>query len=1518
MPCLRTAWLDRVGLILLVSFVAANCSWCADESWTKPTSNAEHATQILSQRSSNTPPPRVAGKAHPIVSDLQRRRRATFIENRGQFPEQVKFQLALSGRTVWLTKRGVVLDLPSDRTPPGDSGSTVNPLTHYAPQGAEPRDIQRLAVYEEFVGANSSPKIDAKSPRPGIYNYFTGGDPTNWHTDVKGYAEVVYRNVWDGIDVRLDGSGPDLEQEFVVAPGSDFSQVRIGYKGIDGLDVSADGSLRIRTTFGELRESQPRVYQEIGGKRVAVKARFRLTDEKTYTFAVDHYRAEYALVIDPTLLYSTYLGGNNVNVFNNQGSSPQYAAGIAVDSTGNAYVSGTAYSADFPTTPGAYSSSTAEPDNAFVTKFDPLGDDFVYSTYLTPASAANAIALDTSGDAYVTGEAGPTFPTTANALEMGCPAGGAFLTVLNPSGSGLIYSTCLGPETLGNGIAVDPSGIAYLTGFGGTVPTTPSAAQPTPGGSSDAFVTVINPAASGASSLVYSTYLGGSDTDIGNAITVDSFGDIYVTGTSNGSHFPVTPGAYQTTFFGTLCSGSAGFVPCTSAFVAKLNPNVSGPSGLIYATYLTGSYGSTGAGITVDHSGNAYVAGTTAIVMGVPPPIPFPSTPGAFLSCAAGSLGNSYVFVTKLNAAGSGLVYSTCLAGSGSFAAVGGQGGTGIALDASGNAYVTGYTASTIFPLTPNAFQTTLQRGGLDIDGFLTELNSTGSGLIYSTYLGGAGGDTSPSAIAVDAVGDAYITGWTSSLNFPITPFAHQPAIQGTQDAFITKFPLGAPGGLSLVGILPNTGGNSGTISPVIIGTGFHAGATVRLVGPSEISGSSINVGAEGRTITSSFNLIGATPGLYSVLVTNPDASMVVLPQGFTIQQGGAPHIWLTIFGGGAIRAGGSQVLTVAYGNNGSVDGTYLPLWITFPSFLGYSVETESPLSIPSIVNGNTLLTSDLFSIGAGSSGLFSFALTANAPEGVTFPITSWTDNNIPDIVPLPQTSALTNHWNGWREALDAIVHWVVDVSPYTVEEPAGVVFDIGTHLPGLGICGVIAAVALRQNALGITDLNNDVFPFDDPRYSALGNLLQQLQAAAGNAGLVCGTPPSGSPSLPTQVIDAVDPNSLIGTPGIGNSRWLSASQPLTYFLSFGNEASATAPAQAVVVTDGLGPNIDLSTLSLKAIIFNGSPIPLLGSAAPIIGFTSFTTNVDLRPAQKLLVNISVQLNSANGMLTATFTSIDPITGVPPNDPTIGFLPPGAQDSLLFSALPRQTLPTGTQASNAATIVFDQNGPLSTPTWVNTIDNTPPTSHVSALPATSSCPSFGVNWSGSDIGSGLQGFTIYASDNGGPFTPWLSNTTAASADYTGAVGHTYSFNSIATDLTGNVETGKTSGEASTSVTATGPCGPPSLSGQVSSVSQSGTTVTVSLQLTNKGFTPAQALNINKISVRTLSGSGTVMLTGPTLPAAEGPLGIGASTTVTLTFTIPNTVTRFSLTESGNLKDATGNTYDYSVAQTVIP
>ncbi len=286
-------------------------------------------------------------------------------------------------------------------------------------------------------------------------------------------------------------------------------------------------------------------------------------------------------------------------------------------------------------------------------------------------------------------------------------------------------------------------------------------------------------------------------------------------------------------------------------------------------------------------------------------------------------------------------------------------------------------------------------------------------------------------------------------------------------------------------------------------------------------------------------------------------------------------------------------------------------------------------------------------------------------------------------------------------------------------------------------------------------------------------------------------TPPT---CFPGQVVGPVDPNEKAGSQGIGAAQYISGQTPLRYAVFFGNEENASAPAQKVVVTDQLNASTeDLTT-------FNLGPISLSNQLVlPSPGLGDFSKTVDLRPSNNILVAVSAHLDVSTRLLTWVFQSLDPATNQPPTDPLAGFLPAGAGGSTFFTVMPKQALPTNTQVQNQATVVFDTNPPINTPTWTNTLDNTSPTSQVSSLPGTEFSLSFPVTWSGTDVGAGIQDFTVYVSNNGGPFATFQTNTPATSATFTGQVGHIYKFYSIARDLVGNVEGAKTTAEATTQV-----------------------------------------------------------------------------------------------------------------------
>jgi len=1083
------------------------------------------------------------------------------------------------------------------------------------------------------------------------------------------------------------------------------------------------------------------------------------------------------------------------------------------------------------------------------------------------------------------------------------------LTKLAPAGDTLVYSTCLGSYQSAGAVTLDPSGKAYLTGYTiGDLPVTASAYQASLAGNADAFVTVIDTTASGTASLVYSTYLGGSTlfgttqgfnpgADQGLAIAVDAYGMVYVAGQTASSDFPVTTGAFQTTFAGpTVCSSGVGgvFDWCYNAFIAKLNPNGSGARSLIYSTYLGGSEGAGANGIAVDSLGEAYVTGGLE-GGGSPLPIPFPTTPGAF---QGPDRGNVSAFVTKFNAAGNHLVYSTLLSGPGSFF----TSANAIALDSFGDAFITGVVKNAVLPVTPDAFQPTYQGGGsAGYDAFVTKFNSTGSALIYSSYLGGRKGNDVGHAIAVDPVGDAYVAGDTGSIDFPVVQGAFQLLYGGgSDDAFVTKFPLGSPGGLFITGVLPNAGGNAGTVSPTIVGSGFHAGAAVQLTcaGGSRIAGSNAAVGTEGRTLTTSFNLTGASAGTCDVAVTNVDGTSAKLRQGFTVQQGGAFNLVVQKTGFEAVP-GRTVTYFISVANTGNLDSRNGAVTETLdPEFTLTSVSPQAIADVSTLAADSFILWGVPL-LPAGQSMVFTYAATlaASTPVGST-------------VAGGPGCYIIGVDLAGFCGCLG---------ENSTLDSIGACAGAVGTCIATVGAC----------LAVGPTCAPGPTFNPALCLATQLGCWGGALACAGGAVGCYSFARPivnkclnSNSATCDTfleqAVTNFVDPNYQVGPKGVGTQRWVSGQPPLTYAIHFENDPKAQVPVQVATVTDPLDPNVASSTLMLATISFPGAQVTIPATFNPVSGLDEFTTNVDLRPTQSLFVLVDGRLDPTSGLITWTLTSIDPTTGQIPVNPLVGFLAPGAEASVAFTVMPKPGLPTGTEVPNQGSVVFGTEPPVKTNIWTNTVDNTPPTSDVASLPDSESCPNFKVNWSGSDVGSGTKSFTIYYSDNSGPFEPWLTNTAHVAATFQGQLGHSYGFYSIAQDLVGNIEPSKSSAEASTEVASTAACGPPSLSGTASVTSFSGGTLTLSLQLTDTGTGDAQNTLINQLTFRTLGGTGNVTLAAPRLPISAGNLPVGTSNTLLLTLNVPSTVTKFSIRENGTMQDDSGKAYSYSIGQLVIP
>jgi Beta-propeller repeat len=674
--------------------------------------------------------PATAPDAEQRAQDAYGKLPLSFVANAGQTDRRVRYYTQDAGFSFYFTDSKAVLAFEK-----GKRGQ---------------------ALELRFLGANPNAELVAAARRPGRVNYLAG---SQHHTNLPTYGRLVYRDLWPGIDMSFRGAGGKLKYEFYLHAGADPDDIRLAYAGAERLSLGAAGSLLIDTPLGALRDAPPTSYQRIGGSRVAVESRYVLAGNH-YGFALGRYDRTQPLVIDPSLVYSTYLGG----------SSLEFGRDNAVDGAGSAYVTGMTDSADFPTTPGAFDASDNPNSDAFVTKLNPGGSTLVYSTYLGGSGQdfGQGIEVDSTGSAYVVGRANAAdFPTTPGAFDTvynGGFFGDAFVAKLSPSGSALLYSTYLGGggNDQTDAIALDAAGSAYVSGYTDSTdfPTTPGAFDTTlgPAGFTDAFATKLSP---GGSSLVYSTYLGGGDPDFGSGIAVDGAGSAYVTGVSDSTDFPTTAGAFDTTH-----NGDA------DAFVTKLSASGSAP--LVYSTYLGGSDVDAGGAIAVE-AGSAYVAGTTESTN-------FPTTPGAF---DTGFNGTSDAFVARLSASGSApLVYSTYLGG------LGLDNGVGIAVGAAGSTYVIGRANSADFPTTPDAFDTT--HNGLG-DAYVTKLSGSGSApLQYSTYLGGDRADFAE-GIALDSAGGAYVTGTTRSTAFPTTPGAFDTTPSVSDEAFVTKLSFEQP-----------------------------------------------------------------------------------------------------------------------------------------------------------------------------------------------------------------------------------------------------------------------------------------------------------------------------------------------------------------------------------------------------------------------------------------------------------------------------------------------------------------------------------------------------------------------------------------------------------------------------------------------------------------------------------------------------------------------------------------------------
>ena len=644
--------------------------------------------------------------------------------------------------------------------------------------------------------------------------------------------------------------------------------------------------------------------------------------------------------------------------------------------------------------------------------------------------------------------------------------------------------------------------------------------------------------------------------------------------------------------------------------------------------------------------------------------------------------------------------------------------------------------------------------------------------------------------------------------------------------------------------ISPNRGGDNGGVTIRIFGQRFLPAATVKLTrsGQPDILGGLVRVNETGTIMSAVFNLTGKARGTWSVVVTNPDGQAASLADAFTIEEGREQRIWADVVGRDVIRTPSAATYTAIVGNSGNTEAYGVFVFVTniprnatvrlgfnlmpVPRFEGLPADADPnqvppvintasgqtlPLFIPRLPGGSfvplpiqitvpadqpdfslrVLASSSLFRViddqtpvrGSGSKAGHGVE-SVREPSG---PVRLVFDQNCFDSWKLALLDCVTSLLPGsecFKAAVD-FVNLVANFAQVVASPPDSSGTSVGLSLSGF-LSSVFSAAFAAAKCAG------DVSPFG-AAFDVASCGISFLQTAV--------TCFQEDKEKPVRAVRAVDPNDKVGANGVGTPRYLSGEEPMRYMILFENKPDATAPAQEVVITDQLDPSrFDFSTFQLGHVSFGNRII------TPPPGLSQWTTDVDLRPANNLIVRINAGLNQTTGLVTWRFTSLDPATMQPTTDPLAGFLPPNrtspeGEGSVFFTVMPKAGLQTGTEIRNGARIVFDQNEHIDTPVWLNTIDNSKPQSQVQPLAAQQTSTDFTVSWAGTDTGPGLATYTIYVSEGGGPFTVWRSNTTATSGVFNGKGNTTYAFYSVARDAAGNTEDAPASADATTTTAA---------------------------------------------------------------------------------------------------------------------
>jgi hypothetical protein len=774
------------GVLILCAMVTGNGWWATslagDTSRTRlPSEDTSRAAAVAA---------RISSSDHALA----------FERNDGQTARQVRFLSRGAGYTLYFT---------------------ADAMTWVYGQPEQARVVRMT-----LLGANSEPTITGSHEQPGKVHYFHGNNPAQWRTNIPTFSRVHYRQIYRGIDLVYYGRGAELEYDFVVAAGADPTTISMQFDGTGHLAIDRDGNLVLETPAGKLIQRKPLVYQQIDGHRRVIESAYTLTSGSRVGFALGAYDRAAALIIDPVLAYSTFLGGTG-------GTYGDQAYGMGTDALDNIYISGKTLSTSFPVGTGAPANN-----DLFVVKLTPAGAlAYVAIVNGNASDSGESIAVDAGGQVYVTGFTDSTDFPTLNPIGTDQPARDAFLVKLDASGV-LVYSTYLGGSSsfdYGEAVAVDPAGNAYVSGAtsSGNFPTL-NARQPVIQGQ-DAFVVKVGP----TGNLLYGTFLGGSGAEAAEGIAVDGSGSFYVTGWTTSSNFPRAQS--------TVAKQSG-----EDAFVSQYTPD---GREFVYSRYVGGDSHERAFAIALDGTGGVYVGGRTDSTT-------FPRALGL-----QNDQPGTDAFLTRLGPAGV-ISFSTYLGGS-NWERI-------LALSVrDGHLFATGQTYSTDFP-TVNAIQPFKAGGGTTADAFVVDVDIASGQYVSSTYLGGTEMEEGRAVVPLPG-GNVFVSGWTESSDFPtVRPIQNFKSNVG--NVFVTRL---APVGVD--GVSPNFALAAGGSSLSIAGQHFVAGAAVVIGG---VSATNVSV-VDATMITATTPPL--PPGTVDISVTNPDGGRGTLYDALVILSGTGP-----------------------------------------------------------------------------------------------------------------------------------------------------------------------------------------------------------------------------------------------------------------------------------------------------------------------------------------------------------------------------------------------------------------------------------------------------------------------------------------------------------------------------------------------------------------------------------------------------------------------------------------------------